>query len=81
MVKFTTITCNTTVEGSRTTTGNPRPIHAAATAMTVGFVVSPIIRGYTLQCAATSLRLFSRLSRTPKAASALLSNRSLSGSG
>ncbi len=81
MVKFTTITGNTTVEGSRTATGNPRPIHAAATAMKAGFVVSPIIRGYTLQCAATSLRLLSRLSRTPKAASALLNKRPLSGSG
>lgn len=49
MVKFTTITGKTTVEGSRTATGNLRPIHAAATAMKAGFVVSPIIRGYTLR--------------------------------
>lgn len=49
MVKFTTVTGKTTVEGSRTATGNLRPIHAAATAMKAGFVVSPIIRGYTLR--------------------------------
>lgn len=49
MVKFTTITGKTTVEGSRTATGNLRPIHAAATAMKAGFAVSPIIRGYTLR--------------------------------
>lgn len=49
MVKFTTITSKTTVEGSRTATGNLRPIHPAATAMKAGFVVSPIIRGYTLR--------------------------------
>lgn len=49
MVKFATITGKTTVEGSRTATGNLRPIHAAATAMKAGFVVSPIIRGYTLR--------------------------------
>lgn len=49
MVKFTTITGTATVEGSRTATGNRRPIHPAATAMNAGFVVSPIIRGYTLR--------------------------------
>lgn len=49
MVKFATITGKTTAEGSRTATGNLRPIHAAATAMKSGFVVSPIIRGYTLR--------------------------------
>ncbi|MEC5325490.1 AAA family ATPase [Aurantimonas sp. A3-2-R12] len=49
VVKFTTITGKTTAEGSRTAVGNPRPIHAAATAMKAGFVVSPIIRGYTLR--------------------------------
>jgi recombinational DNA repair ATPase RecF len=49
MVRFTTITGRTTAEGSRTAVGNPRPIHAAATAMKAGFVVSPIIRGYTLR--------------------------------
>jgi len=48
-VKFTTITGKITAEGSRTATGNLRPIHAAATAMKAGFVVSPIIRGYTLR--------------------------------
>ena len=49
MVKFTTITGKTTVEGSRTAAGNLRPIHSVATAMKAGFVVSPIIRGYTLR--------------------------------
>ena len=49
MVKFTTITGKMRAEGSRTAAGNPRPIHAAATAMKDGFVVSPIIRGYTLR--------------------------------
>lgn len=49
VVKFTTITGKTTAEGSRAAVGNPRPIHAAATAMKAGFVVSPIIRGYTLR--------------------------------
>jgi predicted ATPase len=49
MVKFTTITGKTTTGGSRAAAGNPRPIHAAATAMKAGFVVSPIIRGYTLR--------------------------------
>ena len=48
-VKFTTITGKTIAEGSRTAIGNPRPIHGAATAMKAGFVVSPIIRGYTLR--------------------------------
>ena len=49
VVKFTTITGNMTAEGSRAAVGNPRPIHAAATAMNAGFVVPPIIRGYTLR--------------------------------
>ncbi len=49
VVKFTTITGKTTAEGSRAAVGNPRPIHAAATAMKAGFVVPPIIRGYTLR--------------------------------
>lgn len=49
VVKFTTITGKVITEGSRTATGNPRPIHAAATAMKVGFVVAPIIRGHTLR--------------------------------
>jgi len=48
-VKFTTITGKVISEGSRTAVGNPRPIHAAATAMKAGFVVAPIIRGYTLR--------------------------------
>ncbi|MEH6693726.1 MAG: AAA family ATPase [Hyphomonas sp.] len=48
-VKFTTITGKTTAEGRRFAGGNQRPIHAAATAMKAGFVVSPIIRGYTLR--------------------------------
>lgn len=49
MVKFTTITGTVKTEGSRPAVGNPRPIHAAATAMKGGFVVAPIIRGYTLR--------------------------------
>lgn len=49
VVKFTTITGKITTEGSRTAVGNLRPIHAAATAMKAGFVVAPIIRGYTLR--------------------------------
>jgi predicted ATPase len=49
VIKFTTITGKVTTEGSRTAVGNPRPIHAAATAMKAGFVVAPIIRGYTLR--------------------------------
>lgn len=49
VVKFTTITGKVTTEGSRTAVGNARPIHAAATAMKAGFVVAPIIRGYTLR--------------------------------
>lgn len=49
VVKFTTITGKVTAEGSRTAAGNPRPIHAAAAAMKSGFVVAPIIRGYTLR--------------------------------
>lgn len=49
VVKFTTITGKVTTEGSRAAVGNPRPIHAAATAMKAGFVVAPIIRGYTLR--------------------------------
>lgn len=49
MVKFTTITGKTMLEGGRTAIGNHRPIHAAATEMKTGFVVSPIIRGYTLR--------------------------------
>lgn len=48
-VKFTTINGKVTTEGSRAAVGNPRPIHAAATAMKAGFVVAPIIRGYTLR--------------------------------
>lgn len=44
-VKFATITGKVTTEGSRTAVGNPRPIHAAATALKAGFVVAPIIRG------------------------------------
>lgn len=48
-VKFTTINGKVTTEGSRTAVGNQRPIHAAATAMKAGFVVAPIIRGYTLR--------------------------------
>lgn len=49
VVKFTTITGKVTAEGSRTAVGNSRPIHAAATAMKAGFIVAPIIRGYTLR--------------------------------
>lgn len=49
VVKFTTITGKVVTEGSRSAVGNPRPIHAAATAMKAGFVVAPIIRGYTLR--------------------------------
>lgn len=49
VVKFTTITGKVTTEGSRPAVGNPRPIPAAATAMKAGFVVAPIIRGYTLR--------------------------------
>lgn len=49
VVKFTTITGKVTIDGSRTAAGNSRPIHAAATAMKAGFVVAPIIRGYTLR--------------------------------
>ncbi|MEP0235929.1 AAA family ATPase, partial [Roseibium sp.] len=49
VVKFTTSTGKTKAEGSRAAVGNPRPIHAAATAMKAGFVVPPIIRGYTLR--------------------------------
>lgn len=49
VVKFTTITGKIITEGSRTAVGNLRPIHAAATAMKAGFVVAPIIRGYTLR--------------------------------
>ncbi|MDP1577180.1 MAG: AAA family ATPase [Cypionkella sp.] len=49
VVKFTTITGKITIDGSRTAAGNPRPIHAAATAMKAGFFVAPIIRGYTLR--------------------------------
>ncbi|MGA0613152.1 AAA family ATPase [Paracoccus sp. KR1-242] len=48
-VRFTTITGKMTAEGSRAAVGNSRPIHAAATAMKAGFVVPPIIRGYTLR--------------------------------
>lgn len=48
-VRFTTITGKTIAEGSRAAAGNPRPIHAAATAMKAGFVVPPVIRGYTLR--------------------------------
>ncbi|MGE4306066.1 MAG: AAA family ATPase [Novosphingobium sp.] len=48
-VKFTTINGKVTTEGSRTAVGNQRPIHAAATAIKAGFVVAPIIRGYTLR--------------------------------
>ena len=49
VVKFTTITGKVTADGSRIAVGNPRPIHAAASAMKAGFVVAPIIRGYTLR--------------------------------
>ena len=49
VVNFTTITGKVTTEGSRPAVGNLRPIHAAAIAMKAGFVVSPIIRGYTLR--------------------------------
>lgn len=49
VVKFKTINGKITAEGSRVAAGNPRPIHAAATAMKAGFVVAPIIRGYTLR--------------------------------
>jgi len=49
VVKFTTITGKATTSGSRTAVGNSRPIHAAAIAMKAGFVVAPIIRGYTLR--------------------------------
>lgn len=49
VVRFTTITGKTIAEGSRAAVDNPRPIHAAATAMKAGFVVPPIIRGYTLR--------------------------------
>lgn len=48
-VKFSTITGTTISEGTRAASGNQRPIHATATAMKAGFVVSPIIRGYTLR--------------------------------
>jgi len=49
MVKFATIAGKVTTEGSRAAVGNPRPIHAAASAMKDGFVVAPIIRGYSLR--------------------------------
>jgi predicted ATPase len=49
LVKFTTITGKKTAAGSRAAAGSSRPIHPAATAMKTGFVVSPIIRGYTLR--------------------------------
>lgn len=49
VVKFATRTGKTTVEGNRAAAGSPRPIHAVATAMKAGFVVPPIIRGYTLR--------------------------------
>ncbi|WP_272002884.1 AAA family ATPase [Roseovarius sp. ZX-A-9] len=48
-VKFTTITGKTKTEGSRAAEGRSRPIHAVATAMKAGFIVPPIIRGYTLR--------------------------------
>lgn len=48
-VKFTTITGKTKAEGSRAASGSSRPIHPAAAAMKVGFVVPPIIRGYALR--------------------------------
>ena len=49
VVKLKTINGKITAEGSRAAAGNPRPIHAAAIAMKAGFVVAPIIRGYTLR--------------------------------
>lgn len=49
VVKFSTITSRVIADGSRTAAGNQRPIHAAAAAMKAGFVVAPIIRGYTLR--------------------------------
>lgn len=49
VVRFTTITGKVRAEGSRAAIGNPRPIPAAATAMKAGFVVAPIIHGYTLR--------------------------------
>jgi len=49
VVRFTTITGKVRAEGSRAAVGSPRPMHVAATAMKAGFVVAPIIRGYTLR--------------------------------
>jgi len=49
MVNFTTIAGKMKAEGSRAAAGTSRPIHATATAMKAGFVVPPIIRGYTLR--------------------------------
>ncbi len=49
MVKFSTITGKSISEGDRAAESRPHPIHAAAAAMKVGFVVSPIIRGHTLR--------------------------------
>ncbi len=48
-VRFTTITGKVIADGNRTASGNQRPIHASAAAMKAGFVVAPIIRGYTLR--------------------------------
>ena len=49
MVKYSTITGKAINEGSRTASGNQRPIDATATAMKAGFIVPSIIRGYSLR--------------------------------
>ena len=48
-VKFATVTKKVVAEGYRAAAGNDRPIHATAVAMQKAFVVSPIVRGYTLR--------------------------------
>ncbi|WP_245416673.1 AAA family ATPase [Pseudochrobactrum asaccharolyticum] len=49
VIKFSTNTGKVIADGDRKASGNQRPIHAAAAAMKAGFVVAPIIRGYTLR--------------------------------
>lgn len=48
-VKFTTVRKKVVADGYRAAAGNDRPIHATAVAMQSAFVVSPIVRGYTLR--------------------------------
>ncbi|MHA6644000.1 AAA family ATPase [Mesorhizobium sp. A623] len=49
VVRFSTTAGKTITTGSRAASGSERSIHAAATEMAASFVVSPIIRGYTLR--------------------------------